>query len=289
MMKKALGSLDTSTGVFTPAPRPDYRSLLAFRVTPPAPAPAAPTPFPSSSIFNPTGVSNGHLHYGGSPTANPKINGCKPASGRSFRTQKRLELMVQLENSAVPDHMAAAMLNISLTRLKQIKKSTDYLKARMKLTLGIVVDHGQRLEQIKEQRKEVLTSMLPQALQVIANAITRPALTVQEQKLQVAVAQDLMDREGSLAKVSRSEVKQVDKFDWNFIDEQNRSIFDVIKTTAKANMNNSRTAAEIQDAVNLSADFSNSKTIDVKDQQAALDTLEKEAILEALTSGRVDA
>jgi hypothetical protein len=279
MLKKALGSLDSSTGVFTPAPRIDMRGCLEFsfsQITSPAPAspPAGPSFQSIYSTINPSPTP--HLHYGGSPTANPRVPGCKPQTGRTFRQQKRLELMVQLENAAVPEHAAAAMLGISFTRLKQIKKSTDYLKTRMQLTLGIVIDHGQRLTQVKEQRKEILTQMLPQALQVIANAVQRPALSLGEQKFQVAVAQDILDREGSLAKVSKSEVRTVDKFDWNFIDSQNRSIMDVVRGSAQTR--HARAATEIQDTLNLSRDFSSSRTIDPKEQQEALEVLEKEAL-----------
>jgi hypothetical protein len=290
--KKPIGVFDTATKTFTAAPQIDYRSLLNiafYSMEQPAPAPPSPgeifarsgvaaSALPNVAI---TSVNGNHLHYGGSPVATNGFIGCKPQKGRTFRQQKRLELMVQMENAQIPEHMAAAMLGISLTRLKGVKKSLDYLKARMQLTLGIVVDHGQRLETIKEQRKEVLTQMLPQALQVIAHVVSKPTatLTVPEQKLQVAVAQDLLDREGSLAKVSKTEVKQVDRFDWNHIDQAGRSIIDVIRGAAQQNMGAGR-ASQVQDVINLSHDFSNSRTLNVAEQQAALDELEREALIQ---------
>ena len=283
MFKKPIGIFDTATKTFTVAPSIDYRSLLNISLcSMEQPAPAPPT---AAQVFSTPATahsSTAHLHYGGSPVATNGFIGCKPQKGRTFRQQKRLELMVQMENAQIPEHMAAAMLGISLTRLKGIKKSLDYLKARMQLTLGIVIDHGQRLETIKEQRKEVLTQMLPQALQVIAHVVNRPTatLTIPEQKLQVAVAQDLLDREGSLAKVSKTEVKQVDRFDWNHMDAAGRSIIDVIRGAAKQNMTVSR-ASEVQDVINLSQDFSNSRTLNITEQQAALDELEKQALFAA--------
>jgi len=292
MLKKAIGSLDTTTGVFQQAPRPDYRGLLSFNsysFSPPAPAPPAASIFPPPAATQPAGPPNNgvasipHLHYGGTPVATNGGIGCKPSKGRSFRMQKRLELIVQMENAQIPEHMMAPMLGISLTRLKGIKKSLDYLKVRMQLTLGIITDHGQKLEVIKEQRKDVLTQMIPQAMQVIAHVINQPTalLDLGKQKLQVAVAQDLMDREGTLVKVSKSEVKQVDRFDWNGIDSAGRSIMDVIRGAARQNMGGAARASEVQDIINLSHDFSNSRTINVVEQQAALDKLEKEAILTA--------
>ena len=155
-----------------------------------------------------------HLHYGGSINPSGAL-GPKPLRGRTFRQQKRLETMVRLENAGIPESSIATMLSISVNRLRHIKKSTDYLEARMKITLGLIVDHEGSLAQIREQRREMLTQMLPPALQVIANAVQAPALTLAERAFQHRVATDILDREGSLAKVQRVEVGGQPTFDWS--------------------------------------------------------------------------
>lgn len=290
MLKKPQGTYDIATGVYTPAPTQDFRELLQFSLSPPPTSTQNSSSSSNANVFPPAPAGpQQHLHYGGTPTKTNGGIGCKPATARTFRQQQRYELMVKMETSQIPDHMAAPMLGISLTRYKQIKKSFEYLKVRMELTLGIIVDKGQRLEVVREQRKEVLTQMLPDALKVIAHVVSQPTplLSLQDKKLQVAVAQDLLDREGSLAKVSKSEIRQVDEFNWKSLDDSNKSVFDVIRGAAQKNMQIN--ASRIQDTINLSADFSNSKTIDVKEQQAALSELEAEAIARAVSSGRVDA
>jgi hypothetical protein len=276
----------------------DMRPCLRFSDSTLAAGPPAPPAPPISFNLNqgaipPVPPLKRHLHYGGSPIATNGGIGCKPEKHRTFRQQKRLELIVQLENAAMPEQATAAMLCISVPRLRTIKKSADYLKTRMRLTFGIVVDHEARLSQIKEQRKEILTSMLPQALQVIANVLNKPTatLSIAEAKLQVAVAQDMLDREGSLAKVSRTEVKPVASFDWNPLDASNQSIFDVIRGAATANAARYASGGSdpngVQDTIELSKAFSESSTIDIKEQQEALELLEKQALAGLIPTGNM--
>lgn len=215
-----------------------------------------------------------HLHYGGN--FNPTLNtlGHKPDSKAAFRSQKRFELMIQLENAGLSDHVMSAMLCISVNRIRTIKKSVEYLKARMKLTLGIVIDREESIKHIKEQRKEVLVALMPEALQVIANAIRKPATTFVEEKHRVAIAQDILDREGSLAKVSRAEIKPVSSFSYEDADASSEDVLSAIRGAARLH-GSKHDAAEVME---LSEAFSRSKTLSAIDQQAALDELDKEVL-----------
>jgi hypothetical protein len=107
------------------------------------------------------------------------------------------------------------MLGITINRLRYIKKSAAYLRARMKITLGLIVDNDSELAQIKAQRREALVASLPSALRVIAEAVHMPAFTLAERKFQFEAAQDVLDREGTFTKVSRSEVSTKPGFDWS--------------------------------------------------------------------------
>src|ERR1017187_517659 len=140
------------------------------------------------------------LHYGGSQ--NPKTGhfSKKTAPGKQYEAQKRLETMVRLEAAGIGEGAAAAMLCISVPRLRHIKKSPDYLIARMKITHGIILDHDAQLGQIAAQRRDMLTQMLPPALQAIANELQRQPITIAERKFKADLALEVMDREGTFAK-----------------------------------------------------------------------------------------
>lgn len=232
-------------------------------------------------------IGTNHLHFGGS--LNPKSGrlGPKPSQGTAFKKQKRFETIVRLENAGIGEAAAAAMLCISVPRLRFIKKNPDYLNARMRITHGIILDHDSSLSQIREQRKEMLTQMLPPALQVLANELLQPAHTLAERKHKVEVARDLLDREGTFAKVSRTEVKPVDHFDFEHADKASSEILAVIKGTAPAACGGRAVSGQKTDVASETTTesglaaaeaFSNtSKTLSAIDQQLALSKLEEEA------------
>jgi hypothetical protein len=216
------------------------------------------------------------LHYGGTLSNKTGQLGQKPQLGSRggashFKSRRRLESIVRLENAGFTKPQIAAMLVISTNRLSYIMKSPDYLIVRMAITHGIVVDGEAQLSVIKAQRKEMLTQLLPPALQLLANEIQRQPITLAERKHQVALAQDLMDREGTFAKVSRTEIKPVDHFDFEETDRASRSVISAIKGVAAPSQNGSHHTKE---ALEAHLAFSNCETISEIDQQAALAELE---------------
>jgi plasmid maintenance system antidote protein VapI len=217
------------------------------------------------------------LHYGGSLTKKNHLS-TKPDPKTLFREQRRFETMIRLEGAGITDRAAAAMLGVSVRRLEHLKKTPEYLTARMRITYGIILDNSSQLAMLREQRKEMLTQLLPQAFQVLANELQAKATTIAERKHQVDVARDIMDREGSFAKVSRAEIKPVDSFDFEHADEASRSIINTIRSIASP-----VAAVHSAASVETSEKFSNSHTLSQVDQQKALDALE-----EAAASGKYE-
>jgi hypothetical protein len=228
------------------------------------------------------------LHYGG--TQNPKSGalGPKPNAGKQFRTQKRFETIVRLENAGFSEAASAAMLCISVPRLRYLKKQPDYLIVRAKLTHGIIINWDRELSVIKEQRKEVLTNALPPALRCLLEEVQRPAITLAERKHQAQVAQDLLDREGTFAKISRAEIKPVDHFEFERYDLASKGIIAALTATAappQVDANGDPIApfgAHTLEAVAANDAFSNSHTLSQTDQEKALAALEAEALLNGI-------
>lgn len=246
----------------------------------------SPTGVPSSAVASPSAPvggfkhGDGTLYYGGTPANTPYLTGCKPSAQTTFRKQKRFELIARMENAGLPEAQMAPMLGLSISRLKSIKQRPEYLKARMAITLGIIIDTDASLEQIREQRKAFLVQMLPPALQVIANVVNTPPANFGEKRLQVAVAQDILDREGTYAKISRTEVKPVEHFDWETSDAAAASALSVIKGTLRVSQ--SEEAGEdarqrIEKIIEITSHFSAGKTPSPEAQQEALRALEEGA------------
>lgn len=223
----------------------------------------------------------GHLHYGGSINPNGSISS-KPQQGRVFKRQRRIEDIIRLENAGFSPVAIGAMLCISARRVIQTKATPEYLDARVRITHGIILDRDSRLSDIKEQRKEYLTQLLPDAWQFLAKEIQTPAQTLAERKHKLALTQDLLDREGTFAKVSRTEIKPVDSFDFEKADVESMAVIQALKGV---------TASQVQhttEAIEANEKFSNSHTLSAVDQQAALDTLEEEALVAMPTNGEIN-
>jgi hypothetical protein len=213
------------------------------------------------------------MHYGGSYNAkSPTGLSPNPSKGSSFKKTKRLEYIVRLENAGMPERVIANMLTISVPRLRYLKKSADFLTVRMRITHGIVLDHEASLSQIKEQRREVLKELLPDCLKVIANVVQTPALDFASKKLQVSTALDVLDREGTFAKITRTEVKPVENFDFEKADKESDAIVAVVKGIGACAPKSE--VEQIQDAVSINEQFAKSSMISAVDQQTALDELE---------------
>jgi hypothetical protein len=218
------------------------------------------------------------MHYGGSISSKTGRLGAKTGAAATFRKVKRLELMVRLENAGIPDPAAAAMLVISVPRLRHIKKSPEYLQVRMKITHGLVVDYEGSLANIKTQRREMLTQMLPAALQVLANEIQSPGVSLAERKHKVAVAQDIMDREGLFAKISKTEIKPVDEFTSDAMDAESARLIASVKKYAPAISSDDKSDS-VRATIDSNIEFTNGRTINATEQQQALTDLEAEAAL----------
>ncbi len=255
----------------------------AKKIFTPVPGPVA-TGMPQTTTQVVGGLNT--LHYGGSLNMKNGRLSAKPKAGTIYRKQARMELAVRLENAGLGEAAAAAMLCISVPRLRFMKKSPEYHIARMRITHGIIVDTDSRMDLIKAQRKEYLTASLPPALQVLANIMQSPDNSLAAMKLKANVAQDLLDREGTFAKISRTEIKPVEAFDFENVDEHSRAIINTIRNVAPVPASRSGVLASSEtdeftthttDAVEANEAFSNSHTMSQTDQERALEKLEAEA------------
>jgi hypothetical protein len=177
-----------------------------------------------------------------------------------------------MENAGLPEAAIAPMLRISVSRLRYLKKMPEYLIVRMRITHGIILDQDSKLQEIKEQRKELLVQLLPPALQTLANTLLSQPQNYAERKLQVDVAKDVLDRSDIFAKVSRTEVKPVSFFDFEKTDKESQDIINVLKSAAPAALDTNSIASKLS----LSEEFSSqSKGLNEFEQQEALKELEE--------------
>jgi hypothetical protein len=175
------------------------------------------------------------------------------------------------------------MLGISVPRLRTIKKTPDYLNTRIRITTGVIVDIDGHIENFKSQRRDILAQAVPPAIQILVNELNRQPINFADRKLQTEIARDLLDREGTLAKVSKTEIKPVSNFDFEQHDKESSEIIKALRAVSPRRQSlpfgEEIEAATLhsEDAVDANAEFARSHTLSAIDQQAALDALEAEA------------
>jgi len=232
------------------------------------------------------------LHYGGSlrqsPASTPGLSPAPvarkrgaPSRNSSFQAQRRFELIARMENAGLPEAAIAPMLFISVPRLRYLKKMPEYLIVRMRITHGIILDQDAKLQEIKDQRKELLIQLLPPALQTLANTLLSQPQNYAERKLQVDVAKDVLDRSDIFAKVSRTELKPVSFFDFEKTDKDSEDIMRVIRNVSSApvalDTNSVENILKVHEAFTSGSD-----ALSENEQQSALEDLESSEGSEAL-------
>ncbi|HEY1645258.1 MAG TPA: hypothetical protein VGF75_02635 [Candidatus Saccharimonadales bacterium] len=135
----------------------------------------------------------------------------KPRKGRYFRRHLRMEQAVRLESSGqYTNNEIAKILGVKLCTLHQMKAQTEYLQKRAELSTGVVVGLENGLRVDEENIRAEIREMLPAALRTLRNAVERGAVNnapIQDIKLGVEASKEIMDREGTFTKVSKSEIK----------------------------------------------------------------------------------
>jgi hypothetical protein len=135
----------------------------------------------------------------------------KPKPGRYFRRHLRMEQAARLEASGqFSNNEIARLLHVSLPTLHQMKAQPEYLNKRAELSTGVVCDLDTGLRQDAENLRREIQDMLPSALRTLRNAVQRGAVNnapVQDIKIGMEAAKEIMDREGTFSKVSKSEIK----------------------------------------------------------------------------------
>src|SRR3974390_1084851 len=178
----------------------------------------------------------------------------------------------------MPEGAIAPMLNISVSRLRYLKKTPEYLIVRMRITHGIILDQDAKIAEIKEQRKELLVKLLPPSHQNHENTLLSQPSNYAERKLQVDVAKDVLDRSDIFAKVSRTEVKPVSFFDFEKTDKDSAEIMAVLKAAAQP-------LASISSAEGLEGILLDSAAF--QDQSAGLSESDQQLALKSLEDGKM--
>lgn len=169
----------------------------------------------------------------------------KPRKGRYFRRHLRMEQACRLEASGqFSNNEIAKVLNVSIYTLHQMKAQPEYLAKRAELSTGVVVDLQEGLRTDADNLRREIQDMLPSALRTLRNAVQRGAVNnapINDIKVGMEAAKEIMDREGTFSKVSKSEIK--------IKEAPNLKVFEQTETDLLKLLQDAQKAREIEDAI----------------------------------------
>ena len=151
----------------------------------------------------------------------------KKAPGMQHKRYMRIERLCRLELSGHTEDEMAFHQGISKVRVNQLKRTPEYISLRTQLASGIVSQADRNMLEDIDANHQIVKDMVPEALLAVRDAI----LDRNNPALRLRAAQDLLDREGTLAKVSKSEVKAHVEYDFAQHETVSNSLLDALKQT----------------------------------------------------------
>jgi len=167
------------------------------------------------------------------PTAAARV---AKGNGPSFKRRVRMLRAARLEAALYKDPEIAAFLNLSLAGLAQMKADPEYAAIRMQVLTGVVSDAEKELIRDTEYKHELLRDLVPAALRNLFDLANS-----QNESIKLKATAEILDREGTMAKVSRIGLATADQGGiGNSIDDETAANL----VTALNNLKNQRVQEE---------------------------------------------
>jgi hypothetical protein len=212
------------------------------------------------------------LHYGGSINKKNGHLSRKPLAGLNARTQMRIEKLVQIDIAVVSgltltNKEIGRALGCSGYLISKLRARKEYLLLRMELTTGISARAEDEVKTFAAFRKQAMVDMLPMAMQIVARTMIDPSTPA---ALRAKMAIEVMNREGSHPKISRTDVYAKVEHDYSSADGVSAELMQFMS------INSSQYEIDplVLQALNANSAFSNSETISSDMQSRAMKMLE---------------
>jgi len=221
-------------------------------------------------------------HYGATLTAKGRLS-IKPREGTQLRTELMLERLVRFDlakanGTPILDEDLSRIFGRSVRHLNVIRKKVSYLAKRMELTTGIGLAAGQSVELTIARQKQILKEMLPSALRVVADNLNSKPQDALGRRMQTQIALEVLDREGSFPKISRTDSHLKVEHDFGSTDNISKDLLEAMEGAAQSSVEN----AAILESIEANKAFSNSKNLSENQQEKALSIIDMASATESV-------
>lgn len=128
----------------------------------------------------------------------------------------KIEQIARLTAEGFKDDAIAIVMGITKQYVSMIRRTPEYIAIDATIKTGIIARADRHLFATEDAQRAMLEEMLPEALEVIRQRV----LDKTNPRLQFEAAKEWLDREGTHAKVSKTEVKQKHEFDFTKHDKE---------------------------------------------------------------------
>lgn len=213
-------------------------------------------------------------HFGASINKRGRLSQ-QPYEGHQYKTIVRIDKLVAFDifkatnPGGLSDDEIARVLGCSKRYVEGLRRRTYYLRRRLERTTGIAINNDFTVEQTVQVQKKLLREMMPTALRAIAEDLEKVPQTLAERKHRAAIALDVLDREGTFPKISRSDVHTKVEHDWGKADGVSSELL-----AAMGGAPQEQEPKSILEQLKITQSFSNSETLAPETQQKVMIDLE---------------
>jgi hypothetical protein len=154
---------------------------------------------------------------------------------RTWRRHLKIERIVRLTAAGYPDDMIALAMGITKVYVSMLRRTPEFLAVKQEVETGVISDYNRNLREDIDACGEELRSMLPEALLAVRDTL----LDKSNPRLRLDAAKTIMDREGSLAAVSKSEVKTKVTYDFDQHDAIATDLLAALQSSTGTTVSNS--------------------------------------------------
>lgn len=150
--------------------------------------------------------------------------------GKQWRRLMRIEKAALLTSKGIfSNDQIASHIGIHPQTLVYLKQTPEFKSRMIALQTGVIEQHDVHIREDEEFQRQELKSMVPLALMKL-----RELAMSQNQHIAYRASQDILDREGTHAKVSRTAIDVKENVNLNVVNQVANSIMDILANAPKA-------------------------------------------------------
>jgi hypothetical protein len=189
--------------------------------------------------------------------------------GRQWRRLIRIEKAALLTLRGYPNDAIADHIGIHVQTLIYIKQTPEFRSRMIALQTGVIEQHDIAIREDEEYQREELKAMVPIALLKM-----KELAMSSNQTIAYRAAQDILDREGTHAKVSRSAIDIKEQVNFTAVNQVAKSILDVLQVPPSS--------ASLEDQAKTQDDITSEFTKGATDSSSQIYQMEEQMMADSL-------